>query len=50
MVKQHQDYTEFIKLLNRNKVEYLVVGAFAVAFHEHPRLTGDIDFWINNVQ
>lgn len=23
-------------------------GAFALAFHGHPRFTGDIDFWINN--
>lgn len=48
MVKLHQDYKEFIKLLNKNQVEYLVVGAFALAFHGHPRYTGDIDFWINN--
>ena len=48
MVKLHPDYKEFIKLLNGNKVEYLVVGAFALAFHGHPRFTGDIDFWINN--
>jgi hypothetical protein len=48
MVKLHQDYKEFIKLLNENKVEYLVVGAFALAFHGYPRFTGDIDFWINN--
>jgi len=44
MVKLHQDYKEFIKLLNGNKVEYLEVGAFALAFHGHPRYTGDIDF------
>ncbi len=25
-----------------------MVGAFALAFHGHPRYTGDIDFWINN--
>lgn len=50
MVKLHQDYKEFIKLLNENKVEYLVVGAFALAFHGHPRFTGDIGFWINNDQ
>ena len=48
MEKLHQDYREFIKLLNENKVEYLVVGAFAMAFHGHPRYTGDIDFWIRN--
>ncbi len=50
MVKLHQDYKEFIKLLNETKVEYLVVGAFALAFHGLPRYTGDIDFWVNNTE
>lgn len=47
MQSLHQDYKEFIELLNETKVEYLVVGAFALAFHGHPRYTGDIDFWVN---
>jgi len=42
----HQDFKEFLKLLNENKVEYLVVGAFALAFYGAPRNTGDIDIWI----
>jgi len=25
-----------------------VVGSFALAFHGHPRYTGDIDFWVKN--
>jgi hypothetical protein len=40
------DLREFIALLNSLKVEYLVVGGHAVAFHGHPRFTGDIDFFI----
>jgi hypothetical protein len=40
------DLREFIGLLNSHKVEYLVVGGHAVAFHGHPRFTGDIDFFI----
>ncbi len=48
MIKLHQDFREFIALLNANEVEYLIVGAFALAFHGHPRNTGDIDFWIKN--
>jgi hypothetical protein len=39
--------SEFIELLNSREVEYLVVGGHAVAFHGHPRFTGDIDFFIN---
>ena len=41
------DWREFIELLNANEVRYLIVGAFAVAFHDKPRMTGDIDFWVN---
>lgn len=42
----NQDFREFIQLLNKNKVRYLVIGGYAVAFHGHPRYTKDIDFWI----
>ena len=45
-MKLHPDFSDFIAALNRNNVEYVVVGAFALAFHGHPRATGDIDFWI----
>ena len=41
-----QDFKEFIQLLNAHKVEYLVVGGYAVAVHGFPRNTGDIDFWV----
>ena len=41
-----KDFKEFLQLLNQNKVEYLVVGGYAVAFHGYPRYTGDFDVWI----
>ena len=41
-----QDFKEFIGLLNKHKVEYLVVGGYAVSLYGFPRYTGDIDFWI----
>lgn len=41
-----KDFKEFIELLNENKVRYLVVGGYAVAFHGHPRYTKDLDVWI----
>ena len=41
-----KDFKEFIELLNKNKVKYLIVGGYAVAFHGHPRYTKDIDIWI----
>ncbi len=39
----NSDLFEFVALLNSNDVEYLVVGAFAVAFHGYPRYTADLD-------
>jgi hypothetical protein len=42
----NQDFKEFIELLNKHNVKYLVVGGYAVGFHGYPRFTGDIDFWI----
>jgi hypothetical protein len=43
----NQDFKEFIELLNTNKVQYLVVGGYAVAYHGYPRYTKDLDLWIN---
>lgn len=45
-MKLHPDLREFIELLNSQKVDYVVVGGHAVAFHGHPRFTGDIDFLV----
>ena len=42
----NNDLREFVGLLNSNGVEYLVVGAFAVAFHGFPRYTADLDLLI----
>ena len=42
-----KDFKEFIELLNKHNVLYLVVGAYAVAFHGYPRYTKDIDLWIS---
>ena len=41
-----KDLREFIELLNALNVRYMVVGAFALAYHGHPRYTGDIDLFI----
>jgi len=43
-VKLQRDLREFIELLSSHGSEYLIVGGHAVAFHGHPRFTGDIDF------
>lgn len=41
-----KDFREFLKLLNKNNVKYLIVGGYALAFHGHPRYTKDIDIWV----
>ena len=46
MANLQSDLNEFVTLLNSRKVEYLVVGGYAVAYHGHPRFTGDIDFLV----
>ena len=42
-----QDFLELLRLLNDEKVEYLIVGGYAVAAHGHPRFTKDLDLWVN---
>lgn len=41
-----KDFVDFIELLNVQQVEYMIVGAHALAFHGRPRHTGDLDIWI----
>jgi hypothetical protein len=40
------DLKEFIALLNSHGVEYVIVGAYSLAFHGRPRYTGDLDILI----
>jgi hypothetical protein len=37
------DFDEFIALLTAHDVEFVIVGAYALAFHGAPRFTGDLD-------
>lgn len=46
----NQDFKEFIGLLNKFKVRYLIVGGYAVNLHGYPRYTKDIDIWIERVE
>ena len=45
-----QDFKEFVELLIKHKVEYLIVGGYAVGIHGHPRYTGHLDIWLNPTQ
>jgi len=45
-IELHPDFKDFLRLLNSRKVEYLLVGGYAVGCHGYPRATGDMDIWI----
>ena len=45
-MKLSSDLKEFIELLNSHKVEYIIVGAHALAWHGLPRYTKNIDLLI----
>ena len=40
------EFSEFLRLLNANGVEYLLIGGYAVGYYGYPRYTGDIDIWV----
>lgn len=42
------DLADFVRLLSRHGVQYLVVGGHAVGFHSKPRATKDLDIWIES--
>ena len=46
MIEFPRDFKEFLQLLNSKKIEYLVIGGYAVGYHGYPRATGDMDIWI----
>lgn len=44
MLNRH--FLDFLGLLAKHKVEYLVIGGYAVAVHGFPRFTGDLDIFV----
>jgi hypothetical protein len=46
MGKTEKDYEELLRLFNKHKVKYCIVGAFAVAFYAVPRYTKDMDILV----
>ena len=43
------DFSEFLRLLDAHRVDYLLVGGFAVGLHGYPRATIDLDIWVQSV-
>jgi len=41
------DYAEILSLLQKHNVDFLLVGAYAMAVHGFPRATADIDIFVD---
>ena len=41
------DFKELLELFNGHKVEYMIVGAYALAFYGVPRFTAAIDIFVH---
>jgi len=50
MLKAEKDFEEFIELLNKHKVKFMIVGAYALALYAKPRNTGDLDIFIEGTE
>jgi hypothetical protein len=46
MIHLPPDFKEFLRLLNAHKVEYLLIGGYAVNYYGYPRATADMDIWV----
>jgi len=42
----HRDFRELLESFNAHGVEFVLVGAYALAFHGVPRYTGDLDLFV----
>src|SRR6056297_1778397 len=45
-MEKQEDFEELFELLNRHNVKYIIVEGYALAFHDAPRYTGDIDVFV----
>ncbi|NMH25449.1 hypothetical protein [Flavobacterium solisilvae] len=43
----NKDFLDFLQLLDKNNVDFLLVGGYAVILHGYARSTGDMDLWVN---
>ena len=44
----HKDFEEFLKYLTDEKVDFVIIGGYAVAFHGYVRATNDMDLFFKN--
>jgi hypothetical protein len=41
-----QDFKDLLELFNKHKIDYIVVGGYALGFHGAPRYTGALDIFV----
>lgn len=46
----NEDFKDFLRALNNQKVEYILVGGMAVILHGYVRTTGDMDVWVKKTK
>lgn len=46
MIQIPQEFKEFLSILNSNKVDYILIGGYAINMYGYSRPTGDIDIWV----
>ncbi|MBX7257067.1 MAG: nucleotidyltransferase family protein [Candidatus Hydrogenedentes bacterium] len=44
----HPDFEELFQLLEKHRVDYMIVGGYAVAYHGYPRFTKDLDIFYDS--
>lgn len=42
----NEDYRDMLSALNAEQVDFILIGAYALAAHGYPRATMDIDIWV----
>lgn len=43
----NQDFKDLLRIFNEERVEYLIVGGYALIKHSEPRYTKDLDLWVS---
>lgn len=46
----NDDFRDFLTALNKQEVEYILVGGMAVILNGYVRTTGDMDVWVNKTK
>lgn len=43
----NEDFVDLLITFNKYKVDYILVGDYAVIYHGYNRTTGDLDLWVH---